>query len=147
MNYRYTLVNVAETRIDELKASFRQKAFWWTLERIWWLDSEEKIREFLARVKEYYENSPDEYVGNMLVYIARVHEFGIERLEKIVTQTISESKAGTVMATIQQLEENARIEAKLETAKNLLQKNVSLEIVLESTGLTPDQLREAGIVK
>lgn len=147
MNFCYTLVNVGKTRIDELEASFRQKAFWWTLARIWWLDSEENIREFLVHVKEYYENSPDEFVGNLLVYIARVQHIGVEGLEKLVEQTISEGKADTVMATVQQLEENAKLEGKLETAKNLLNRNVSLEIVLESTGLSLEQLKEAGIVK
>ena len=51
------------------------------------------------------------------------------------------------MTTAERLEQKGLEPGKLEDARNLLENGVSLEIILESTGLTEEQLRQAGIVE
>ena len=64
-----------------------------------------------------------------------------------------------VVSAVERMEQKAReegklegklegsLEGRLETAKNLIENGVSLEIVTKSTGLTQEQLREAGIIE
>ncbi len=51
------------------------------------------------------------------------------------------------MTTAERLEQKGRREAKLEIARNLLAEDIPLEKILKSTGLTRDDLVEAGIIE
>ena len=49
------------------------------------------------------------------------------------------------MTFLEKLEEKGKIEGKIETARNLKAEGIDIAIILKTTGLTEEHLKEAGI--
>ena len=78
-----------------------------------------------------------------------------ENLRNKISAAVSKECEHMVVRAVERMEQEAEkrgrleggLEGKLEDAKNLLENGVSLDIVIKSTGLTQEQMREAGIIK
>ena len=143
LNFRYFLIDVRSIDLEKLKASFAQRAFLEILIRIWEFEDLGRVEAYFERFREFFRGSDFEFFEKLLVYIFKVQDIEPEALRRIIKDTISEDRGDFAMTTAERLEQKS----KLEVAKNLLENDVSIEIIIKSTGLTEDQLREAKIIQ
>ena len=65
--------------------------------------------------------------------------------ERFNRKEIYKSMEPEYMTLLEKLEEKGKIEGKIETARNLKAEGIDIAIILKTTGLTEEQLKEAGI--
>ena len=65
--------------------------------------------------------------------------------ERFNRKEIYKSLETEYMTLLEKLEEKGKIEGKIETARNLKAEGIDIAIILKTTGLTEEQLKEAGI--
>ena len=151
LNFRYFLVDVGALDLEGIRASFAQRAFLDLLIRIWDFEDLGRVEEYFQRFGEFFRGSELEFFEKLLVYIFRVQDIEPETLRRIIKDIISEDRGDFAMTTAERLEqrgmEKGILQGKLEDAKNFLNNGVSLEVVLKSTSLTEEQLREAKIIQ
>ena len=65
--------------------------------------------------------------------------------ERFNRKEIYKSMEPEYMTLLEKLEEKGKIEGKIETAHNLKAEGIDITIIQKTTGLTEEQLKEAGI--
>ncbi len=159
LDFRYVLIDANQLHIDELALSLEHRAFLEILRGIWTFDDPVQLGDYLEKYQDlFFNNTQLQFLEKLLVYIFRVQEIEPRELRDLIKTRISQEKEGIIMSTAEKLEQQGilkgrlegrlegKLEGKLEDAANFLANGVSLEIVLKSTGLTHEQLLEAGII-
>lgn len=118
---------------------------------IWFFEDFRQIRDYLIQCRElFFKDSELNFIRKMMVYIYGVRNIEPGQLRILIEENVSPEKGYLAMTTAERLEKKGRmegkLEGKLEDAKSFLENGVSLEVVLKSTGLSIEQLKEAGIV-
>ena len=143
LNYQYRLLDVSRMDVEGLRHSLAFRCFLNILAWIWNFEDPERISEFLDRYRElFFEESEREFIKKLVRYIFGTRNLDPDLLEDLIQKHVSPELGYLAMTTAEILQQ----EKALEVAKKLLAKGVELEVVLESTDLTLDQLKEAKII-
>jgi len=144
----YALIDLKRYDVERLRLSLAVRVFLAALRDIWHLGTPERLDEFLRRYRDvFFQSTHTEFIEKLIVYMLKAGNIEPESLRKRISAAVSEECEHMVVSAVERMEQKAREEGRLETAKNLIENGVALEIVLKSTGLTEEQLREAGTIK
>ena len=173
LDFRYQLIDVSSEEYNNLNFSLEIRSILYTLKNIWHLHKREYIRafshEFLSKLRrtdyELYKKIVDYWWGfvsiepeEILKHISQKEENimkstmtqllergradGIETgIEKGIERGIKKGRAEGIETGIKK----GRAEGKLEAARTMLRKGYALTDIIEITGLTAKQLKDAGI--
>lgn len=151
LNFRYDLLDVCRMDIQRLRASLAFRCFLNVLAEIHRFGDPERIAAFLRLYRElFFDITEQEFVEKFLFYMLEYLDIESGKLRTYIEKNVATEKGELVMSTAERLRNEGRVEGKLEgkleDAKNFLENGVDLEIVLKSTGLTREQLKEAKII-
>ncbi|HRP68877.1 MAG TPA: Rpn family recombination-promoting nuclease/putative transposase, partial [Turneriella sp.] len=158
LNFRYILINLSEYNFEKLKISLTARAILGIFQKIWYLEDEEIFKDYIRAIADLFsaENNAA-LLQKIFVYLYSVHTIEPIETRKRIEAVIAE-KGDVAMSTAELLIERGiekgiekGIERgveknKLETARRMLDKGLSLNDILEITALSLDDLRAAGLI-
>ncbi len=148
LDFEYSLVDVNVLDIGELKLSLQHRAFLASLKAKWNFEDQARLGDYLEAFRDlFFDTSHLEFLEKLLGYLYRVQDIEPDALRTLIAERVSEEKKDMALTYVEKLIVQKELETKLEAARNLLTNGVDLEIILKSTGLTREQLREAGIIQ
>ncbi|MDI7237011.1 Rpn family recombination-promoting nuclease/putative transposase, partial [Leptospira santarosai] len=105
----------------------------------------EKVFSLLGSLKN--ESKRVEILQKLFLYIFSVKEFKPTEISKVLSHSrINRDYEDLAMTTAERLRQEGEIKGKIETARKMLLKGVSLEFVLSVTGLTEQELKDHGVI-
>ena len=158
LNFRYILINLSEYNFEKLKIPLPARAILGISQKIWYLEEEEIFKDYIRAIADLFsaENNAA-LLQKIFVYLYSVHTIEPIETRKRIEAVIAE-KGDVAMSTAELLIERGiekgiekGIERgveknKLETARRMLDKGLSLNDILEITALSLDDLRAAGLI-
>ena len=153
LDFQYQLIDVSSEEYNDLRLSLEIRSILYTLKNIWHLHKREYIRaffhEFLSKLRrvdnELYKKIVDYWWGFVKVKPEEILKHISQKEENIMKSTMTQLLERGRAEGIETGIEKGREEGKIEAAQAMLQKGYALTDIIEITGLTEEQLKDAGI--
>ena len=135
------------------------RAFLVSLKEVWKLASNQ-IKDLEPLIRDHYSQayaSDKNLIDKLLLYVLGNSDFQKEEVKKLIHQHMSEQAGVSIMTTLERIRtegieigietgiERGSTETNLRNARTMLRKGYPLTDIIEITGLTEEQLKDAGI--